>query len=143
MIKKILIALLLILVIIQFIPALPENQPEPEASLLNTEVPLEVSAIMEKACYDCHSYSAKWPWYANVAPVSFWIGNHVKEGREHFNLSEWNTYSEKRQKHKAEEAVEEITEGEMPLESYTKMHSDTRLTNGEKEILIAYFKSLK
>lgn len=141
--KKILLTVIAVLVIIQFIPALPSNEAEPSTSLLTrADMPEDVSAILKKACNDCHSNSSNWPWYAHVAPLSFWIGHHVEEGREHFNLSKWDSYPADRRAHKIEEAIEEIEKGGMPLESYTSMHPDALLTPEERETLIAYFKSL-
>lgn len=143
--KYILLAIILIIVGLQFFPGLPENKTEnPDLSIvISPALPKDVDAILTKACNDCHSYSPNWPWYAHVAPVSFYIGDHVKEGREHFNLSEWGTYSPKRQKHKAKEAIEEIKEGGMPIESYLKLHPEARLTDDEKQTLIDFFNMVR
>ncbi|WP_417601972.1 heme-binding domain-containing protein [Owenweeksia hongkongensis] len=141
--KKIILALVLILVVIQFILALPENSPEPQSSLLIREdIPKDVQSILKSACNDCHSNSAIWPWYAHVAPLSFWIGDHVEEGREHFNLSEWENYEPKKKAHKIEELVEMVEEKEMPLEKYVWLHSEAELSADQRATLISYFKSL-
>lgn len=141
--KKVLLVLLLILIVIQFIPTLPESTPEPQSSfLVRDDIPADVQSILKSACNDCHSNTVNWPWYSYVAPVSFWIGHHVEEGREHFNLSEWENYEPKRKAHKIEELVEMVKEKEMPLDSYTWMHSEAKLSEDQRTALINYFESL-
>jgi len=143
--KKIILAVAVVLVAIQFVPAIPETGPEPrETSLLVREdIPAEIKSILAEACADCHSQGVSWPWYAHVAPVSFFVGHHVKEGREHFNLSEWGNYDAEKKAHKIEELEEMVSEKEMPLESYTWMHRDAQLSDTQRETLIAYFKGLE
>ncbi len=141
--KKILLLLLFVLVAIQFVPALPESTAEPQDSiLLRKDLPGEVASILKKSCNDCHSNTTHWPWYAHIAPVSFWIGHHVEEGREHFNLSDWEQYTPERKAHKIEELAEEVKEEEMPLPSYTWLHHQAKLTDEERHVLITYFESL-
>jgi mono/diheme cytochrome c family protein len=143
MVKKILVGLLLLLVVMQFLPALPANSPEPQSSLLlKSSLPENISAILNKACNDCHSSTATLPWYAHVAPVSFYIGEHIEDGRKHFNFSEWDNYNPKKKAHKIEELIEEVEEGKMPLEEYTWLHPEAKLTAEERTALIAYFKAL-
>lgn len=143
--KIILIAIILALIIIQFIPALPANSPELEENnfLAVYETPENVRDILRASCYDCHSNTATWPWYADVAPVNFWLANHVEEGREHLNFSEWATYSDKKRDHKLEEIVEMVEEGEMPLDSYTWMHDGAELNAEEREALISFVQGLR
>ncbi len=142
--KRVATVLIIVLVILQFVPALPESSPEPQATSLlqNEKLPENVQSILAKACNDCHSNSSVWPWYAHVAPVSLWIGHHVEEGREHFNLSEWENYEPKKKAHKIEELIEMVKEEEMPLPSYTWLHSEAKLTMEERATLISYFESL-
>ena len=105
-------------------------QPENATDLMN---------ILHKACYDCHSYETKYPWYAGIAPVSFFLNNHIEEGREHLNFSEWNTYPIKDQQHIAEEIVEVVKEKEMPMLSYWLVHWDAKLTDAERAVITSYF----
>ena len=53
----------------------------------------EVGSTLARACGDCHSNQTSLPWYGHVAPVSWWIKSHVREGREELNFSEWTRYS--------------------------------------------------
>ena len=134
MIKKLLkyvaIVLVAALVIIQFINR-PETHFEEVTNddiIVNLQVNEEVALILKSACYDCHSDQPRYPWYASIAPVSWWIDEHMEHGRDELNFSKWATFSKRRRDHKLEEVVEEVEEGHMPLPSYTWMHSDARLT---------------
>lgn len=103
----------------------------------------EVSNTLKVACYDCHSNQSTYPWYTNIAPVSWWIKHHINEGSEHLNFSEWGTYTEKRKNHKLDECVELVEEGEMPMNSYTWIHKEAKLTDTQKLELVTFFKALK
>lgn len=76
-----------------------------------------------------------YPWYSNVQPLAWWINDHVKEGKGEFNYSEFTTYSPKRARHKLEEVAEQVNEHEMPLNSYTWIHAEARLTDAERKVL--------
>lgn len=101
----------------------------------------EVAEILKSSCYDCHSSQPTYPWYTNIAPVSWWIKHHINEGSHHLNFSDWGTYTLKRKDHKLEEMVEMIEEGEMPMTSYTIMHKEAKLTDEQKLLLVEYFKA--
>lgn len=103
----------------------------------------EITNTLKIACYDCHSNQPAYPWYTNIAPVSWWVKNHINEGSHHLNFSEWGTYSEKRKNHKLEECVEMVEENEMPMSSYTIMHAAAKLTDDQKLQLVEFFKGLK
>lgn len=102
-----------------------------------------VEHLLRVACYDCHSGQPRYPWYMNITPVNWWMQHHINESREHFDLSAWGRVSEKRRAHWAEEAMEMLSEGEMPLPSYTWTHADARLTDGERKALIDFFSALQ
>ena len=85
-----------------------------------------------RACGDCHSNETRWPWYSQVAPVSWFTLWHVKEGRQQFNMSAWTSSMAD----DAHEAGHQIRNGKMPLRSYLLGHPEARLTAGEKDELI-------
>ncbi|MDX1628552.1 MAG: heme-binding domain-containing protein [Fulvivirga sp.] len=145
MVRKIFFGIIVLLILIQFFPIDKENPPfEPEHDfLVMTNPPEEVEVIFQNVCYDCHSHKTEYPWYTSVAPVSWWIDHHIEEGREHLNFSEWGNFSKERQKHKLEEVIEEVEEGEMPLKSYTWMHEGARLTAEERNNLTSWVEKLK
>jgi mono/diheme cytochrome c family protein len=85
-----------------------------------------------RACFDCHSNETKWPWYTNVAPVSWLAVHDVEEGRATLNFSDWGGAG----RH-ADEAGEVVREGEMPPVYYTWIHPSAGLTSAELEQLAA------
>lgn len=87
-------------------------------------------ALFNRACADCHSNQTTWPWYSNVAPVSWLVQRHVDEGRSKFNI---NTQGFGRE---ADEAANAVREGKMPEPTYLPMHPQARLTDAETQQLI-------
>ncbi len=92
--------------------------------------------LAQRACFDCHSNDTKWPWYSNLAPVSWRIWNHVQEGREHLNFSAFDPRTEK-VADAAGEAGEEVTKKRMPPTDYLLAHPEARLTAEEQQALAA------
>lgn len=90
-------------------------------------------AMFVRACADCHSNQTVWPWYSNIAPVSWLITRDVIEGRQAFNVSEWGRQA----KNEGEDAAETVREGEMPLWFYLPLHPEARLTPAEQQQFIA------
>ncbi len=103
----------------------------------------EIKTILKASCYDCHSNESAYPWYTNIAPFSWLVKNHINEGRQHLNFSEWGTYSIEKSDHKLEECIDEVEEGEMPLSSYTLMHKEAELSKEQKEALMHWFISIR
>lgn len=134
MIKKILYVLLAALVVVQFIR--PERNvsaaAQPNHISNKYAIPENVKGILQKACYDCHSNNTVYPWYTNIQPLGFWIQHHVDEGKGEINFDEFLTYKPKKAHHKMEECIEMVKEKEMPLNSYTWIHGDARLTTEER-----------
>jgi len=122
---------------IQFFRTDVANPQINEADTLQTsmQVPSDVDAILTRSCGDCHSYKTVYPWYAHVAPVSWWLSNHISEGRRELNMSVWNTYSPKKKANKLKEICEQVEQGEMPLPSYLWIHRDAVLKEGEAKAL--------
>lgn len=131
------IALAVIFVGIQFIRPARTNPTIDPAQTIEAHVQIspEVSSILARSCHDCHSNQTVWPWYTNVAPVSWWLSNHVKEGRQELNLSEWGRLPRDRQERKLRQMCDEVTDGEMPLSSYLPLHPAARLSEQDKKTL--------
>lgn len=143
--KKILLGIILVFAILQILPREKnDNQAVTKADLFEVEeASPELTTLIKGACYDCHSYQTKYSWYSELAPLSWWIDDHISEGREHFNMSEWGSYKTDKKSHKAEEAVEEVGEGEMPLESYQLAHASARLSDEETAMIVNWFQGLE
>ena len=141
--KKIALLILLVLMGIQFIR--PDKNESGYESLVNfeqeTQMPSHIKGIMQKNCYDCHSRQTTYPWYAEITPISHWLDHHIKEGKEHLDLTQWGTWNYQIKDHKLDELIEEVEEGEMPLDSYTWIHGS--LNDAEKELLINWAKNVR
>jgi hypothetical protein len=101
----------------------------------HVQVDPKVSAIFARSCNDCHSNKTLWPWYTEVAPVSWFVIDHVNEGRKELNLSEWGNYDKRRQLGKLRQICREVTNGAMPLSSYTPMHAGSTLSADDVKTL--------
>jgi hypothetical protein len=134
---KYLLILLSIFIGLQFfqIPK-PSLSSTPETDITNhVEVPENVHNILRKACYDCHSEETRYPWYSYIQPVGWWLKDHMDHGLSHLNFSDFGSYELDKAAHKMEEINDEVHEGEMPLESYTWIHGDARLSSKERKTL--------
>lgn len=122
----------------------PEKNESTEvlpSDIILTEKPNDKIAVnLKTACYDCHSNHTNYPWYDRITPVNFWVQGHVDHGKGELNFSIWNNYSPKKKAHKIEECIELIEKGEMPLESYTIMHSEAKLSDEDKKELIDWLR---
>lgn len=134
--KRILIFLLVILIVLQAFRT-PKNSSGDMTKDISKSyiVPPDVKVILAKACNDCHSNNTRYPWYAEIQPVSWWLGDHIKDGKRHLNFSEFDGYRIARQYKKLEECIKEVKEGGMPLPSYLIIHKDAVLTDAEKTAL--------
>ena len=143
--KYILLLALAALVVMQFIR--PEKNLGSYESVAafetETKPSEEVRAILKESCYDCHSDHTRYPWYAEIAPVSYWLADHVKDGKKHFNVSTWKDYSLKKKDHKMEELIEMVEDKEMPLPSYTWIHRDADLSMEQIEAIVTWAKSVR
>lgn len=144
MIKKILLVLLAALIVIQFIHPKKNKNEGPQPNYIGNifNIPEDVKAILAKACNDCHSNNTRYPWYANLQPVHWWLENHIKEGKKKINYDEFTHRPLRYQYHKMEETIEMVKEGEMPLNSYTWTHKDAKLTDEEKSKLTGWAQSV-
>jgi hypothetical protein len=135
--SKVLLALLAVFVIIQFFR--PEKNQSaaatPDDLFAHYQAPDSLKQLVKSACYDCHSNNTTYPWYAQVQPVAWWLDDHIKEGKREFNFSEFASYPAKKADHKMEELIEMVKGEEMPLQSYTIIHDDARLTNEQRVAL--------
>ena len=134
-----------IFILMQFFRIDKTNPPVDSAITFQQieQPPTTVSKILKTSCYDCHSHQTEYPWYSNIAPVSWILQNHVVEGREHLNFSTWGNYPASERSELLEEAIEEIEEGEMPMNNYLWLHADAKLTASKKSELINRLKGNK
>jgi cytochrome c551/c552 len=122
---------------IQLMRPVRSNPPVDESQTIEarTQMTPQVKAIFERSCNDCHSNKTVWPWYTNVAPISWWIVGHINQARQLMNLSEWGKLDRDRQDRKLRQICDEVTDGGMPLPSYLPMHPKAKLSEQDKKTL--------
>jgi mono/diheme cytochrome c family protein len=128
---KILGAVVIAAAAIQFIPYGKDHTNPPIISEPTWDSP-RTKELFSNACADCHSNQTKYPWYSNIAPVSWLLARDVEEGREHFNVSAWGA----QKKNEGKEAAKEVREGEMPPWFYLPTHPEAKLSDAEKSELV-------
>ncbi len=143
--KKILIGILLLLAAIQFFQPNKNIATGIAKDDIRNKylVTGEVITILEKACYDCHSNNTNYPWYAYIQPVAWYTAHHINEGKAELNFSDFANYPEKKAHHKLEEVEETVANGEMPNNAYLQLHTNAKLTDTEKQILVGWSRSLR
>jgi hypothetical protein len=132
--------LLIVFVVIQFFR--PKANAHSGASTMHLSklysIPENAATVYTKACADCHSDNTVYPWYSKVQPVAWWLDEHVVDGKKHFNIDSFAAYKLRKQYHKMEEIIDMVKKKEMPLESYTWVHSEAKLTDDERVALTGW-----
>lgn len=138
LIKKILLAFLLIFIMIQFIqPARNKNgQVLPTDISKVLIVPGNIQSVLKTSCYDCHSNNTNYPWYSFIQPGAWWMASHIQDGKADLNFSEFGSYSKRKQQNKLRAIASSIKDGTMPIKSYTLMHTNAKLSPKEKDLII-------
>jgi hypothetical protein len=126
--------------IAQFIRPAKTNPTIDQSLALESHVQVDpkVAAILDRSCADCHSNKTRWPWYAHVAPVSWFVIDHVNHGRSHLNFSEWGSYEPDRKRDLLRQVCAEVKNGAMPLSSYTPLHRDAKLSEEDKKTICTW-----
>ncbi len=115
----------------------PVSNPEVEFHLV-ADPPDAIMGLLKHACYDCHSNNTRYPWYASVQPVAWWLQSHVKTGRSELNFSEFGRWTGEDQADALRHCAKLIHQDAMPLGSYTRMHPDARLSPKQNKQLVEW-----
>ena len=143
LIKKILLALLIVFLAIQLIQPASNNHEQ----VVSTDfakvfsVPESVQSILQNACYDCHSNHTVYPWYSHIQPMAGLLAKHIKEGKAKLNFSEFGNLRTRRQASKLKDIAGQVKDNEMPIASYKIMHENARLSEAEKKLIIEWMNS--
>jgi len=131
------LALLICIAGVQLVQPDTSNPPVDPARRLWNDYTLDprVAEIMHRACANCHSYETKWPWYARISPVSWFLARHVSKGRDKLNFDDWSAAAVPDQ---LQEIYDSIAKKKMPLASYLLMHPEARLSQGDRDRLLAW-----
>lgn len=135
--KWLLILIVALFVGVQFVRPARTNPAIDQTQTIHAQLQItpQVAAILGRSCQDCHSNSTRWPWYSNVVPASWFLVDHVDEGRQHLNFSEWGKLEKREVDKKLEEMCEEVTDRVMPIDTYTWIHRSARLSDAEIKTL--------
>ena len=137
--------LLLAFIVIQFFRTEKNKSDVVSTNDISTKyaVPANIQTILKTSCNDCHSNNTVYPWYAQVQPVTWWLNDHIKEGKKELDFSQFANYSIRRQYKKLEEINEQVKKNEMPLNSYLWVHKDATLDNEQKLLLANWVTTLR
>lgn len=145
MLKKIIIGLLVVFVGLQF--ARPEKNlsavPAKTDLLVLHPAPAEVKNLLTIGCYDCHSDNTRYPWYAEIQPLAWWLAKHVTEGKRELNLSYFGELTTKRKATKLDDMIDLIISRKMPLASYTLVHRDARFTDAQVKAITSWLEVVR
>jgi heme-binding protein len=101
-----------------------------------------LAAVLDRACRDCHSNETQWPWYTQVAPVSWLMAYGVAEGRKAVNFSEWAPYSPEQRRILLALSCQDASDGKMPG-PYARLRPETRLSPQDVETICAASRQLE
>ena len=107
--------------------------PEPEAIDPKEviQAPEEIMTMFKTSCYDCHSYETKMPWYGSIAPMSWEVRSHIKQGRAWLNFQKWGSYDEEK-KQKLYKGIAKSISLSMPIPMYLNLHEEAKLTRAQR-----------
>lgn len=146
LLKHIGLGLLVVMVGLQFIPTRSnQNMEVSQASdfIKSNRVPAYLGHMLRTSCYDCHSNNTNYPWYSRVQPVGWLLENHINTGKAELNLSEFGSWSVRKQKSKLKSMASQVEKDEMPLSSYAFIHHEARLSKESKKALVDYLNALQ
>jgi len=135
--KTIILGIVGVLVIIQFIR--PDRnyagQTSDQSMIRLYHTPDSIHQILRQSRMNCHSNNTRYPWYANVQPLGWWLDYHIRKGKEELNLDEFAGYSDRRRISKLRSMKDQVGDGIMPLRSYRWIHREARLSDAQKAVL--------
>ena len=142
--KKILLAILLVFIVIQFIqPGHNKGGQILPTDISNTySIPENINVLLKNSCFDCHSNNTNYPWYSTIQPMAWLVASDIRNGKEKLNFSEFGSYSPRRRISKWVDIEKRIKDGTMPLSSYKFMHKNARLTENDKKLLVEWIEKI-
>jgi hypothetical protein len=126
---------IIIIIILLTLQLIQSEKTNPKTNIaLEINPPDNIMKIFKKSCYDCHSNETKWPWYSNIAPVSWTITSHVEDARQWLNFSIWNQYTESEKDKKIKEIFRSVYAA-MPPSDYIYFHGEAFLSKDERTLI--------
>ena len=135
--KLTVVGFLVVIAAAQLIRPNRANPPTDASRTIHTQLGTTngAPAILDRACGDCHSNNTVWPWYTQVAPVSWAMAYAVKEGRRAVNFSDWTAYPAERQRQLLVVSCQDVSRGKMPGSAWTWLHPEARLSAQDIETI--------
>lgn len=99
-------------------------------------------AVLDRACRDCHTNATVWPWYTQIAPVSWAMASAVTKGRAAVNFSDWAAYTPGQQRKLLTESCRDASAGRMPG-PYALVRPETRLSTMDIETICAAARTME
>lgn len=145
MVKKVLLGLAVVFLGLQFFrPEKNLSAETPKTDLLVLHpAPPEIKQLLQVGCYDCHSDNTRYPFYAEIQPIGWWLADHVNDGKAELNLSRFGSLTPKQQATAVEEMADVILDRSMPLESYTITHRDAIFTDAQIQLLVGWLDTVR
>ena len=139
------VAVLAVFIGIQFVQPAKNISPRPNIASITAKfsVPEDLHQVLLRSCYDCHSNTTRYPWYANIQPVGWWLADHIKGGKRKLNFEEFAALPPRRQYRKLKEIEEQLNQNEMPLISYTLVHRSAVVLPEEKNRIIQWCEAMR
>lgn len=138
-IKKVLLAILIVVVAIQFIqPARNNNNGQVLTTDITKTIPVpdRILDIIKNSCYDCHSNNTRYPWYSYIQPGGWWMASHIKNAKADLNFSDFGSYSNRKQLNKLRSISKSIQDETMPIKPYLIIHTDAKLAKDQKILVL-------
>jgi hypothetical protein len=130
---KVVLILVVVFAAIQLVPYGRNHTNPAVVQEPNWDSP-QTRSLAVTACYDCHSNETTWPWYSNIAPISWLVQHDVEEARQNVNFSDING-----RRIEGDELQEVVQRGEMPPVQYTIIHKNAILSSEEQQLLMSGF----
>ena len=128
-VKQAAVVFILVFAAAQFVRPQHVNPPADPSRSIQAHVRTSgLGTVLDRACSDCHSSQTSWPWYTQVAPMSWLMAYGVQEGRTAVNFSEWASYPPEKQRQLLVLSCRDVSQGRMPGLPYTLLHPEARLS---------------
>lgn len=145
LLKRVLAVLVAVIIAGQFIRPERNASANPAGTDVAGRLPIpeDLRQVLAISCFDCHTNNTRYPWYAEIQPVGWWLAGHIREGKKELNFDEFGTYQPRRKFGKLRQIEEQLSKGEMPLPSYLIIHKDAILSADKKELVIAWSRAMR
>ncbi len=111
--------------------------------LISKKAPKSIAILLKNSCYDCHSNHTNYDWYDNIAPISWFVDNTIKNGKDVLNFSDWETTTLLSKKIAITAIPFDISKNKMPKKRYLLMKSNARMSDKDKKQVIDWIHSVK